>query len=84
MEVIPTTTKYVTATEKQVLMSLLSAATAATLIPVPLIQEANGVALKIIEVSEVRKILPREGCEIVQVHTGSTICRRAKGQRAVR
>jgi hypothetical protein len=83
-EVIPTTTKYVTATGKQALMLLKSAA---TLIPVPLIQEAIGVALKIIEVCEVRKILPRKGCEMVQVHNillSEFNCRRAKGQRAAR
>ena len=61
-DVIPTTTKYITATGKQALMLLQSAA---TLIPVPLIQEAIGVALKIIEVCEVRKIPPRNGCEMV-------------------
>jgi hypothetical protein len=48
--------KYVTAIGKRALMLLQSAA---TLIPVPLIQEAIGVALKIIEVSEGPKILPK-------------------------
>ena len=56
-EVIPTTTKYIAATGKKVLTLLQSAA---TFIPVPLIQETIGVALKIIEVCEVRKI----GCEM--------------------
>jgi hypothetical protein len=54
-EVVPTTTKYITATGKQTLVLLKSAA---TLIPIPLIQEAIGAALKIIEVCEVCKIPP--------------------------
>ena len=49
-EVIPTTAKYITATGKQALTLLQSAA---SLIPVPLIKEAIGVALKIIELCEV-------------------------------
>ena len=52
-EVIPTTMNYITASGKQALMLLQSAA---GLIPVPLIQEAIGVALKIINVCEVREI----------------------------
>ena len=44
------TTDYITATGKEVLIVLQSAA---KVIPVPLLQEAIGVALKIIEVCEV-------------------------------
>ena len=50
-QVIPSTTKYITATGKQALILLQSAA---ALIPVPMIQEAIGVALKIIGLCEVR------------------------------
>ena len=57
-EVIPTTTQYIKATGKQALTLLQ---TAAPFIPVPLIKEAVGVALKIIEVCEVCKILFRYG-----------------------
>jgi hypothetical protein len=49
--VVPTTTDYITATGKEILTVLHSAAKA---IPVPLLQEAIGVALKIIQVCEVR------------------------------
>ena len=60
-KVVPTT-EYITATGKQALLLLQSAG---ALIPVPLIQEAIGVALKIIEPCEgVCKILPRKGCEV--------------------
>lgn len=45
---------YITASGKQALILLQSAA---AVIPVPLLQEAIGVALKIIEVCEVREIL---------------------------
>ena len=38
---------------------------AGALIPVPLIQDAIEVALKIIEICEVCKIPPRKGCEMV-------------------
>jgi hypothetical protein len=48
---VPTTTDYITATGKEVLIVLQSAAKA---IPVPFLQEAIGVALKIIQVCEVR------------------------------
>jgi hypothetical protein len=48
---VPTTTDYITATGKEVLVVLRSAA---EVIPVPLLQDAIGVALKIIEVCEVR------------------------------
>ena len=61
-EVIPTTAKYISATGKQVLTLLQSAA---TLIPVPLIKEAIGVALKVIDLCEVCKISPRKGCKMV-------------------
>ena len=55
-EVVPTITKYITASGKQALTLLQSAA---SLIPVPFLQEAIGVALKIIEVCEVCGILLR-------------------------
>ena len=48
---VPTTTDYITATGKEVLIVLESAA---RVIPVPLLQDAIGVALKIIQVCEVR------------------------------
>jgi hypothetical protein len=47
---VPTTSDYITATGKEVLIVLQSAA---KFIPVPLLQDAIGVALKIIEVCEV-------------------------------
>jgi hypothetical protein len=52
--VVPTTTQYIMATGKQALALLQSAA---SVIPVPLLQEAIGVAMKIIEVCEVCGIL---------------------------
>ena len=55
-EVVPTTTKYITASGKQVLTLLQSAA---AVIPVPMLKEAIGVAIKIIEVCEVREIRPQ-------------------------
>ena len=48
---VPTTSDYITTTGKEVLMVLQSAA---EVIPVPLLRDAIGVALKIIEVCEVR------------------------------
>jgi hypothetical protein len=48
---VPTTTEYIMETGKQVLKLLRSAA---EVIPVPLLQDAIGVALKIIEVCDVR------------------------------
>ena len=54
--VVPTKTKYIIASGKQVLTLLQSAA---TVIPVPMLREAIGVAVKIIEVCEVRGILPK-------------------------
>jgi hypothetical protein len=50
---VPTTTDYITATGKEVLIVLESAA---KVIPVPFLQDAIGVALKIIQVCEVRWI----------------------------
>ena len=47
---VPTTTDYIRATGKEVLIVFESAA---KVIPVPLLQEAIGVALRIIEVCEV-------------------------------
>ena len=65
-EVIPSTAQYIMATGKQALKVLQSAA---AFIPVPLIREAVGVALKIMEVCEERcevcKIPPRKCCKIV-------------------
>jgi hypothetical protein len=81
-EVIPTTINYITASGKQALTLLQSAA---ALIPVPLIQEAIGVALKIIQVCEVRKIPPRKGCKMVHIILLSGyICGRAEDQRPAR
>ena len=81
-EVVPTTIKYITATGKQALTLLQSAA---ALIPVPMIQEAIGVALKIIELCEVRKIPPRIGCEMVyDFWMLEYVCRHAKGQKSAR
>jgi hypothetical protein len=54
--VVPTTTQYIVATSKQAL-GLLQ--TAASVIPVPLLQEALGIAVKIIEI-----------CEVCQIHAG--------------
>ena len=55
-DVVPTTINYITATGKQALLLLQSAG---ALIPVPMIQDAIGVALKIIDICEVRKIPER-------------------------
>ena len=62
---------------------------AAAFIPVPLIREAVGVALKIIEVCEeqfeVREIPLRKGCEKVNnIKLPEYIRRRREGQRAER
>ena len=77
-EVIPTTSKYIAATGKQALTLLQSAA---SLIPVPLIKEAIGVALKIIELCEVCTISPNKGCKMVyNILLSEYICRRSKGQ----
>ena len=40
---------------------------AASLIPVPLIKEIIGVALKIIELCEVCTIPPKKGCKVVYI-----------------
>ena len=75
------------ATGKQSLKVLQSAA---AFIPVPLIREAVGVALKIMEVCEEQcevctKIPPRKGCEMVNnVILPEYIRRRSKDQRAER
>ena len=65
-EVIPSTAQYIMATGKQALKVLQSAA---AFIPVPLIREAVGVALKIMEVCEERcevcKIPPMKYCKII-------------------
>jgi hypothetical protein len=60
--VVPTATQYITASGKQALALLQSAA---SVIPVPLLQDAIKVALKVIETCEVRRIPRREGCETV-------------------
>jgi hypothetical protein len=61
--VVPTTTEYITASGKQALALLESAA---KVIPVPFLQDAIGVALKVIELCDVRGILPRDsGCETI-------------------
>ena len=74
-------TKYITASGKQVLTLLQSAA---AVIPVPMLREAIGVAVKIIEVCEVREILPRESYDIVHDSLIGHIFRRTKSQRAAR
>jgi hypothetical protein len=53
--VVPTKTDYTMATVKEVLTLSQSAA---GVTPVPFLQEAIGVALKIIQVCEVRRIPP--------------------------
>ena len=53
--VVPTTKYYTMAAGKEILAVLQSAA---SLIPVPFLQEAIGVALKVIEVCEVHRIPP--------------------------
>ena len=62
---------------------------AASFIPVPLIGEAVGVALKIIEICEegceVCKILPRKGCKMINnILLPEYIRRQSNGQRAER
>jgi hypothetical protein len=61
---VPTKTQYIVATGKQALALLRSAA---SVIPVPLLRDAIGVAMKIIEVCEVRGIL-QEGYKVVYIH----------------
>jgi hypothetical protein len=77
-KVIPTTTKYITAAGKQALILLQSAA---TLIPVSLIQEAIGVAIKIIQICEVSKILAQVARWITIYFLSGNIYHREKGQR---
>jgi hypothetical protein len=75
-------TKYITASGKEVLTLLQSAA---ALIPVPMLREAIGVAVKIIEVCGVRKILRKESCDIIHdLLLLGPIFRRTKSQRAAR
>jgi hypothetical protein len=57
-KVVPTTIKYITASGKQVLTLLQSAA---AVIPVPMLKETIGVAVKIIEVCEVREMFFDQG-----------------------
>ena len=81
-EVIPTTSQYIMAAGEQTLVGLQSAA---AFIPVPLIREAVEVALRIIEVCEVRKISPRKGCKMVKnILLPEYIRRQSKGKRAER
>ena len=81
-DVVPSKTKYIAATGKQALMLLQSAA---ALIPVPMMQEAIGVALKIIQMCEVRKIPPRKGCEMAHsLLLSECIRRREKRERPAR
>jgi hypothetical protein len=63
--VIPTTAQYITASGKQALKLLQAAA---SVIPVPLLKEAIGVALKIIEICDVCRIMPREGQFTIRFH----------------
>lgn len=80
--VVPTTTEYITATGKQALELLQSAA---KVLPVPYLQSAIGVALKIIEVCEVCRIPPRENCETTHdMLFSGCISRRRKGQGSTR
>ena len=75
-------TKYISASGKQVLTLLQSAA---AIIPIPMLQEAINVAVKIIEVCEVREILPEESCDIVHdLLLLGYIFRRTKSQRTAR
>jgi hypothetical protein len=52
-------------------------------IPVPLIQEAIGVALKVIELCEVRKTAQKR-LRVDIILLSENICHRAEGQRAAR
>ena len=61
-EVIPTRTKYITATGNQALTMLQSAA---SLVQVPLVKEAIEVALNIVDQCKVCKIPPSKGCKMV-------------------
>ena len=84
--VIPSTSKYFMATGKQSLKVLQSAA---AFIPVPLIREGDGVALKIMEVCEERrevcKIPLTKGCEMIyNILLPEYNGRRSKGQRPER
>ena len=58
--VVPTNTKYTMASVKEVLTMSQSAA---SVIPVPFLKEAINVALKIIQLCEVRRIPPFEACK---------------------
>jgi len=62
--VVPTTKQYIMATGKQALALLQ---TAARVIPVPLLQDAIGIATKIIEVCEVRGYLHRKDTRTVYI-----------------
>ena len=60
--VVPTNTKYTMASVKEVLTMSQSAA---SVIPVPFLKEAINVALKIIQLCEVRRIPPFEACKTI-------------------
>ena len=77
---VPTKTDYAVATVKEV---LTLAQSAASVIPVPLLKEAIGVALKIIQVCEVRWILILESCKTIwSIHPSGCIGSWTKSQRA--
>ena len=85
-EIIPSTAQYIMATGKETLKVLHSAA---AFIPVPLIREAIGVALKVMEVCEERCEvckMPRRKCSkmVYNIFLPEYIRRRSKGQRAER
>ena len=60
--VVPTNTKYTMASVKEVLTMSQSAA---SVIPVPFLKEAINVALKIIQLCEVRRIPPFKACKTI-------------------
>jgi len=80
--VVPTTKQYIMATGKQALALLQ---TAARVIPVPLLRDAIGVAMKIIEVCEVRGFLHRKDTRTVYIMcpSGGISCP-TRGQRVTR
>ena len=78
--VVPTTTQYFMATGKQALALLQ---TAAGVIPVPLLQDAIGIAMKIIEVCEVRRILRGKALRRLICLSGGISCSKT-GQRVAR
>jgi len=78
--VVPTKTDYTMATVKEVLTLSQSAA---GVTPVPFLQEAIGVALKIIQVCEVRRIPPvKVARQLMKNFWSGGIGCRTKSQRA--